>query len=71
MSRRMTWFDGTATHLTNLRDYDNLSAEAAYEVLRPLRVFIAGDNLLDSRSMEPFGIPCQGISGRIGLTYRF
>lgn len=71
MDRTMAYTDGTETNYLNLKDYDNLSAKVSYEVLKPLKVFIGGDNLLDNRSMEPFGVPFQGINGHIGLVYKF
>lgn len=71
MDRAMACFDGAEVYYANLRDYDNLEAEISYEVLKPLRVFVGGENLLDNRSMEPFGIPDQGIRGRVGLLFRF
>lgn len=71
MDRSMACADGDGIRYLDLRDYDNLSAEVSYDILKPLRVFVGGENLLDNRSMEPFGIPFQGISGRIGAVYRF
>ncbi len=69
MDRSMAIFNGTATLYADLRDYDNLSAEVSYRVLRPLKVFVGGDNLFDNRSMEPFGIPYHGARGRVGLIF--
>ena len=71
MDRTMAFRDGGVTRYADLRDRDNLEAEVSYEVLRPLKVFIGGENLLDNRAMEPFGIPDQGARGRIGLVYKF
>ncbi len=71
MDRSMAYIDGGVTRYADLRDYDNLEAEVSYRVLRPLKIFVGGDNLLDNRSMEPFGIPYKGASGRIGLTFNF
>lgn len=55
----------------NLKDVSNLSAGATYRVTEAFSVFVRVENILNTDSyLLPF-VPAQGISGLVGISYKF
>ena len=55
----------------NLGDESLLNLGVTYRVSAPFSVFLRGENLLDCRSRIVPDIPREGISGLVGVTWKF
>ncbi|MDE7154626.1 MAG: hypothetical protein K2O00_09345 [Muribaculaceae bacterium] len=62
---------GTIPQSLELGCVSNLRFGAAYRITDPLTVFARGENLLDRKWEISTDLPAQGISGLIGLSYKF
>lgn len=55
----------------NLRNISNLSASVNYNINQQWSVFVRGENLLNKNWYLGPAVPCQGIMGMIGASYKF
>lgn len=55
----------------NLRNISNLSASVNYNINRQWSAFVRGENLLNKNWYLGPAVPCQGIMGMIGASYKF
>ena len=57
--------------LRSLGNTNNLTAGALYRIDSQWSAFLRGENLLNHHSLMIGGMPSQGITGLIGVTYKF
>lgn len=55
----------------NLRNISNLSASVNYNITPQWSAFVRGENLLNKNWYLGPAVPCQGIMGMIGASYKF
>ncbi len=59
------------TGLQSLGSINNLTAGALYRIDDQWSAFLRGENLMNRKSLLIGGMPSQGITGLIGVTYKF
>lgn len=55
----------------NLCNISNLSASVSYKITPQWSAFVRGENLLNQNWYLGPAVPCQGIMGMVGATYKF
>ena len=71
MKRKMSYISGGETFDLPLGDKSNLSAGASYRFTDAFTVFARGENLLNEKNMITPELPGIGVTGLIGVGFKF